>query len=600
MTLLRQTKSPETEKRMQDVTEPLLVAPEPQQQETIYSRAPSEIFVRDDRHRQLFKRKPLEELIDSIRETGQNQPGVCYTNPQGALELIIGERRLRACLLLQIPFKYYVKEEISDPLLLEQIQLDENLCREDLEWKEDLKAKARLHTVLQARFGATAPGQLGGHSFEDSATHMGVGRSIFQEDVTLAGFLEIPEVAAAPNKTTAKKIVKRLIEQVKRQELLAEALSKSTVVSVSEQAQLTEQARAEVKLIEKKQATQLSLNEEKVAKVVGDELEQGKAEQVLQLEKQLIYYSQRCFLGKMEERILSFEDESFDIVCFDPPWGVEFDAVRKTGGGTKDYDDTAEFFFIKIEEWLRLIYQKMKPNSHLYMFFGMGTAQEEEFADNTNFDEGFRYRDFIYNLLHEIGFNTNRMPLIWHKKGAHVTRNPLVWPGRSYEPIAYARKGSKPLARQGAPDVIETPMPTSSLKNIHPSAKHPQIYKELLLRSAQPTDTILDPMAGSGMFGVAAESLVKTLSLNWYQIECDEDYRNLELINLTKGFDLLTRREPTPTVASMHQDWEPEPLPASYELITPGTEKWTRYWKEHPGEQKAMLEWRAAKAESNR
>jgi len=561
--------------------EPLLTAPEPQQQETIYSRAPSEIFVRDDRHRQLFKRKPLEELIDSIRETGQNQPGVCYTNPQGQLELIIGERRLRACLLLQIPFKYYIKEEISDPLLLEQIQLDENLCREDLEWKEDLKAKARLHTVLQKRFGATTPGQLGGHSFEDSATHMGVGRSIFQEDVTLAGFLEIPEVAVAPNKTTAKKIVKRLIEQVKRQELLAKALSKSAIASVSEQAPLTEQARAEAKLAEKKQATQISRSEEKVAEVTGDELEQGKAAKVLQLEKQLIYYSHRCFLGKMEERILSFEDESFDIVCFDPPWGVELDTVRKAGGGTKDYEDSAEGFLTSIRTWLALIYQKMKPDSHLYMFFGI------------------THHCFVYDSLEQVGFNTNRMPLIWWKKGAHVTRNPLVWPGRAYEPIAYARKGSKPLARQGAPDVIETPIPAASLKNIHPSAKHPQIYKELLLRSAQPADTILDPMAGSGMFGVAAESLAKTLSLNWYQIECDEDYRNLQLINLTKGFDLLVRREPAIAATPMHQDWEPEPLPTSYELITPGTEEWTRYWKEHPDEQKAMLEWRAAKAGSN-
>jgi len=558
-----------------------LTAPEPQVQETIYSRAPSEIFVRDDRHRQLFKRKPLEELIDSIRETGQNQPGVCYTNSAGQLELIIGERRLRACLLLQIPFKYYIKEEISDPLLLEQIQLDENLCREDLEWKEDLRAKARLHAVLQERFGATAPGQLGGHSFEDSATHVGVGRSIFQEDVTLAGFLEIPEVAAAPNKTTAKKIVKRMIEQVKRQELLTKALSKTAAVSVSEQAPLTEQARAEIKLTEKKQATQLSLSEEKVAAAAGDELEQGKAEKVLQLEKQLIYYSHRCSLGCIEEKLLSFQDESFDIVCFDPPWGVELDTVRKAGGGTKDYDDSAEGFLTKLRQWLALIYQKMKPDSHLYMFFGI------------------THHCFVYDSLEQLGFTTNRMPLIWHKKGAHVTRNPLVWPGRAYEPIAYARKGSKPLARQGAADVIETPMPTASLKDIHPSAKHPQIYKELLLRSASPGDTILDPMAGSGMFGVAAESLAKTLSLNWYQIEIDEDYRNLELINLTKGFDLLVRREPAlidQPVAPMHQDWKPEPLPASYELITPGTEEWTRYWKEHPDEQKAMLEWRSRNA----
>jgi len=224
------------------------------------------------------------------------------------------------------------------------------------------------------------------------------------------------------------------------------------------------------------------------------------------------------------------------------------------------------------------------------MFFGMGTAAEDEFLfteDKINLDEGFRYRDFIYNLLHQIGFNTNRMPLIWHKKGAHVTRNPLVWPGRSYEPIAYARKGSKPLVKQGAPDVIETPMPTPSLKDIHPSAKHPQIYKELLLRSAQPSDTILDPMAGSGMFGVAAESLTKTLALNWFQIEIDEDYRNLELLNLVKGYDELAKREtPAPLEISAPSE------KGGFKALSPGTPEWTEHYKNHPEDQDAMLTWR--------
>jgi len=546
----------------------------PKPQETIYARNPSEIFVRDDRHRQLFKRKPLEELIDSIRETGQTQPGVCYTNPEGALELIVGERRLRACLFLQTPFKYYVKEEITDPLLLEQIQLDENLCREDLEWKEKLKAQERLHNVLQERFGKTSPGQMGGHGYEDTAAHIGIGKSILQEDIILAGFLSIPEVAAAPNKTTAKKIAKRLVTQVQRQELLVKALG-AQKTSVSEQAPLTEQARAEATFQDKKREEKWAKHREEIKSLTGNEILQGQAAKELALEKQLVYYSKRCILGKMEEKLLGFKDESFDIVCFDPPWGVEFDKVSKPNPGTKEYEDSWDKFWLSLESWLTLIYQKMKPDSHLYMFFGIVSAT------------------FVYNTLEKVGFKTNHMPLIWHKVGAHVTRNPLVWPGRSYEPIAYARKGSKPLVKQGAPDVIPTPMPTPSLKDIHPSAKHPQIYKELLLRSAQPSDTILDPMAGSGMFGVAAESLQATLALNWFQIEIDEDYRNLELLNLAKGYAEVARKEtPEEGQTYQHKDWQAKPIPTDFKLIKPGTEDWTRYWQENPESQQAMLDWR--------
>ena len=524
------------------------------EKETIYQSPATDIVVREDRHRQKISRKPLDSLMDSIREAGQIQPGVCHYNEVDELELLVGERRLRACMVLQIPFKYYVKEEVASPFLLELIQLDENLQREDLDWRDEIKAKARLHTLLTEMHGEAVSGTPGGHTFELTAEHIGVKKSILQEDVTLAGFLEVPEVEASVNKTTAKKIVKRMIEQVQRHEQLTAALKIAEKQSVEDQAPLTEKARAEVKVKEMEAAAKRQL--------------EGKPEPPkpeTQLEQQLIYFNKRCLLGKMEERILSFADESFDIVCFDPPWGVEFDQVRNSGGGTKDYDDDPYLFEQKITEWIKLIRQKMKPDSHLYMFFGIVR------------------HDFIYATLEEAGFETNRMPLIWHKKGAHVTRNPTIWPGRSYEPIAYARKGSKPLVKMGAPDVIQTPMPTPSIKDIHPSAKHPEIYRELLLRSASPSDTILDPMAGSGMFAVAAESLTKTLALNWFQIEIDSDYRNLQLINLTKGYEQIAKKEPEKSI-----QYSQSPLPDTWQELLPGTEQWMDYWRAHPEEQEAM------------
>ena len=545
-------------------------------EEIIYKRMATDIVVRIDRHRQKFSRKPLDQLIDSIRETGQTQPGVCYTNPDGNIELLVGERRLRACMALQVPFRYYVKEEVLNPLLLEQIQLDENLCREDLDWREEILAKARMHKILTTMYGEATSGIVGGHTIAMTAEHIGVKRSILQEDVTLAGFLSVPEVEAAPNKTTAKKIVKRMIEQVQRHEQLKIALSAAKKSAVEDQAPLTETARAELALTAK--------HTEDRRKAAGlPPLPEVKTQTVL--EKQLIYYNKRCLLGKMEEKLLAFEDNSFDIVCFDPPWGVEFDSVRQNSPGTKTYEDDWETFWANLENWLILIYQKMKPDSHLYMFFGIVA------------------HGFVYDTLEATGFNTNRMPLIWHKKGAHVTRNPTVWPGRSYEPIAYARKGNKPLAKQGAPDVIETPMPTPSIKDIHPSAKHPMIYRELLLRSASPSDTILDPMSGSGMFGVAAEHLTKTHALNWFQIEKDSDYRNLELLNLTKGYEAICRGSSGTAFGDAiedegktyaHQDWTPEPLPEDFKSIKPGTEQWRQYWQEHPEKQDEMLAWRSA------
>jgi len=589
--------------------------------ETLYILPPLDVYVREDRHRQKFNRKPLDNLIDSIREVGQLQPGICHTNEEGKIELIVGERRLRCCIVLKLDFHFLLKEEIKDKLLLEQMQLDENLVREDLAWQEEIKAKARLHEVLTERYGKAKSGIIGGHRLVDTAEHLGSKLTSLYEDVTLATFLAIPEVAAAPNKTTAKKIAKRMIEQVQRRESLQVALEVQAGL-INEKPKLTDIEQAEAKLKRRELEIKLSsegmevsearteaanwVDEALMRKRVDDkevftksvdelydpdwkekrekEIEQVQARQALDkndfLSQQLIYFSKRCILGKMEEELQTYSDSHFDVVCFDPPWGVNFDKVSAPSPGTKAYEDSWDRFWTSLESWLELIYSKMKDDSHLYMFFGIVS------------------HNFVYDTLEKVGFTTNRMPLIWHKKGAHVTRNPLVWPGRSYEPIAYARKGNKPLLIQGAPDVISTPMPTASIKDIHPSAKHPDIYIELLKRSANPGNVILDPMAGSGMFGVAAESLQKTHALNWVQIEEDQDYRNLQLLNLTKGYNEIAKTEAKASLEAdlrtktSYEDYDPVHGATSFKTILPGTEEWTAWWKSHPEDQEAMLAWR--------
>jgi len=532
--------------------------------EVIHEIDSEEVFVRTDRHRQLFNRKPLEELIESIREVGQIQPGVCRKNDIDGIELLVGERRLKACSFLKRPFKYYLKEEIHDPLLLEQIQLDENLCREDLDWKEDLKAKERLHAIFQERFGKPKVGARGGHSFEDTADHIGVKKTILYEDVILAGFLAIPEVASAPNKTTAKKIVQRLTEQVKRTESLHKVMG-----SVQEErlgAPLTESARAELKFKE--------ANKSPLEKTLSS------------VDKQILYFDKRCILGLMEEKITAFNDESIDIMFFDPPWGVDFKENKKESVEKKDYEDSPEDYTQSLEPWLRLLYSKMKPDSHLYMFAAITRI------------------GFTYDILEKVGFVTHRIPIIWWKKGAHSCRAPYKWPGQAYEPICFVHKGGrKLLVQQGKANVIETPMPSPKLKDIHPSAKHPQIYKELLLRSASPGDTILDPMGGSGMLGVAAESLSRTHSLNWFLIEKDQDFRNLQILNLCKGYEELAKKETVDEgggepirVASDPTQLADFRAAKDFQSLTPGTPSWKEYWKTHPEEQDSMLQWQKSKA----
>ena len=500
-----------------------------------YSIDPSLVIVKEGRHRKTFSPRKLDELSSSIKLLGQLQPGICTLDGRGTPVLLVGERRLRACHKADLEFKYLLKEEVLDPWMLEKIELEENLCREELPWQDACEAKERIHKLFEEQYGRAKPGSTGGQSLQKTADYLGESLSLFQEDIVLATWArEVPEVAAAPNKTTAKKIVARLLETVKREDALENAIQSA----------------------EASKATDIEITETE-----GIDLQEAK----------ILEYDRRCLLGKMEDRIAEFKDESVDIVLFDPPWGVDFTASKKESPKKKDYEDTVEEFTISLAPWLRILYKKMSPDSHLYMFFGIINHA------------------LVYNTLETIGFTTNRMPLIWHKRGAHVTRNPTIWPGRSYEPIAYARKGSKNLAEQGAPDVISTPSPSPGLKDIHPSAKHPEVYRSLLSRSASPGDTILDPMAGSGMSGVACESLREKLSLDWWMIEQDSDYRNLSLMNLIKGYESLVSKKEEPSQAEANC---PAPGTEEFQSIQIGSAEWIRFWKLNKPKQELMLAWK--------
>jgi ParB/RepB/Spo0J family partition protein len=494
----------------------------------IHEIDPNEVVV-PPRQRGVFDFKYIEELSQSIKNLGQLQPGVCRNGENGEVTLVIGECRLRACKQAQVKYRYYLKEDITDPAMLYECELMENLLRRPLTWREEVDAKDKLHELRQAQKGATSPGRRGGQSIEDTANELHESKGLVSEDLKLAAFArEVPEVANATTKAEAKKIVKKIEKEFQRHTSFQKAVEKQNQ-------------------------------------------SQGGEVTMSAFEQRLIEYEKRVIHADFEELTL---ENKYHVVLFDPPWGVDFDKVALLSAEQTSYEDSKENFMEKFPKWLAKIYDLMAEDAHLYVFFGI------------------THHEFVYKTLEDCGFATNRIPLIWHKQGAHRTRNPKIWPGRSYEPIAYARKGNKELERQGAPDVITTPQPTPKIKQSHPSAKHPAIYRELLLRSAHPGDRVLDPMAGSGMAGVAADSLRTDLALDWTLVEKSEDFRLLSIFNCNRGYWQL--------VDDLSGD-DPDVVPTDedFRKITPGTKEWVNYWRLHPEKQNEMIEFRRTQGDYN-
>ncbi|PDO10408.1 MAG: stage 0 sporulation protein J [Candidatus Reconcilbacillus cellulovorans] len=99
--------------------------------------------------RKTFSEESLRELADSIREHGVLQP-IIVREAMNGYEIIAGERRFRACQLLERPTIPAVVRQLPDEQVME-IALIENVQREDL---NALEIAAAYQTLME-RFQLT-------------------------------------------------------------------------------------------------------------------------------------------------------------------------------------------------------------------------------------------------------------------------------------------------------------------------------------------------------------------------------------------------------------------------------------------------------------
>jgi ParB family chromosome partitioning protein len=138
-------------------------APEPAPVESVQKVAIDQIEANPTQPRRIFKPSALQELAQSIESNGIIQPLV-VRHYAGRLQLVAGERRLRAARLAGLTEVPVVIQEIPDDRLLE-ITLIENLQREDLNPIETAVAFERMSQELNL-----SPEQIGQRTGKDRST----------------------------------------------------------------------------------------------------------------------------------------------------------------------------------------------------------------------------------------------------------------------------------------------------------------------------------------------------------------------------------------------------------------------------------------------
>lgn len=457
----------------------------------------SKIFVRPDRQRKEFDLAYISDLAESIKKGGlQNAPVLrppAADEPKGFLTLVSGECRMRAIGDIwelgdsfrydnddvprgEIP--YTMLGELSE-LAREEAEYDENTKRRNLTWIEEASATRRL-ALARAKAGV----------------------KVSTPQVLREGVNELtPEIVRGVTQTalpeTASKLKGELgvhQEKTRRQIIVAKHFDDPDITS----AKTVDEA---FKILKKKEET---------AKRVAMAVKVGAT--YTSDVHTVLNTDSLAWMAKAEAG-------QFDVICTDPIFGINAHKFGDSGGyaeGAHDYDDSYEKWKADITVLAREGFRICKSEAHLYAF-----------CDITKFEE-------FKKILEAEGWEPFRTPITWINPQGNRTPWVDFGPQRKTGWILYAKKGRRPVTRI-YPDYVVC----GADENLGHNAQKPvALIVDLLRRSCNPGDTVLDPFAGSGPILEAAQELkIKATAV---EIKADKYAICLQRLNKLKDVPELS------------------------------------------------------------
>jgi len=183
------------------------------QEGKVFFVKPDQIKVSDELPRYRKTLSKLNELTASIREHGQIQPVVVSRD----MELIAGGRRLAACLLGGMEVMVIFRDN-TDDITMRELEIEENVQRENLTAAEEVIAIADLHELKQKKYGkATSGKEDSGWRLQDTADLVGKTAPSIVEDLAIAQMLrEFPSLSTCKTKSDIKKAAKSMTNSIER------------------------------------------------------------------------------------------------------------------------------------------------------------------------------------------------------------------------------------------------------------------------------------------------------------------------------------------------------------------------------------------------
>lgn len=389
----------------------------------------------------------LEDLAESIRRVGQLNPIIIDRE----MRLVAGERRLTA--MRDILGWDSVTVQWADelpPATLYLIELEENIKRDDLDWRDYCAAVANYH-AMQASIAAEENREW---STEDTAKAINIDRRALSRRIAVHEAIQSgdPLVVAADKYSTALGIVER-----------KEARAKDSALAGIE---------AMISGVSSESPSDLDIeiaNEEILSIASADESSSIPYRNV-----------------EFQEFVRTYSGPKFNFIHCDFPYGVN---ANKHAQGAADsfggYEDSPEIYWDLLDNLSVAMENVIAESAHMMFWFSMDFYSETQ------------------EELTKMGWRVNPFPLIWHKSdNSGILPDPKRGPRRIYETAFLCSRGDR-LVVQSVSNVFSAP----NLKEVHMSEKNRDMLRHFFRMFVDEHSRVLDPTMGSGNALIVANSM---------------------------------------------------------------------------------------------
>lgn len=376
----------------------------------------------------------IQEQADSMKEYGQLQPIVVEQRDDSYI-LRAGGRRLTAAALLNwTEIDAVVRGEMTETEA-QLIELEENIRRKQLEWKEEVHAVERIHQLKVK----TIPNW----TAEQTAALIGRSRrTVFNALELSKAVRSIPDVANADKPLAAMNRLKR-------------------------------------------------------HKQMEDRKEQVMLRRVAQDRGILPTMAWFVHQGDCVPYLREMADGCMDMILTDPPWAVNYDDLLF--GTQKSFDDDPDRVLPTVRNAIKECYRVLRVDRFCIMYWpSNSTPIKSELLKELGAPTNITLHELGRWFLTSAGFKVWPRPCIWYKpnKNFGSMTDPTRQINSQYETFFWAFKGEARFFKRPQGDVFVADAPGA--ERLHPNEKNVELSEMLIDICTVSGENVLDPFCGGG------------------------------------------------------------------------------------------------------